>query len=38
MTLAPPEAEAMRRAVAAALDEDLGPTGDVTTAAVVPAE
>lgn len=37
MTPTPPEADATRRAVAAALDEDLGRDGDVTTAAVVAA-
>jgi nicotinate-nucleotide pyrophosphorylase (carboxylating) len=34
--VAPPPAEAVERAVAAALAEDLGAAGDITTAALVP--
>ena len=37
MSLAPPDPAAMRRAVTAALAEDLGPSGDVTTRATVSA-
>lgn len=36
MSLAPPDPAAVRRAVTAALAEDLGPVGDVTTRATVP--
>jgi len=36
--LAPPDPDTLRRAVGAALAEDLGERGDITSAAVVPAE
>ncbi|HZN53956.1 MAG TPA: carboxylating nicotinate-nucleotide diphosphorylase [Candidatus Polarisedimenticolaceae bacterium] len=38
MRLAPPDPDTLRRAVGAALAEDLGERGDITSAAVVPAE
>ena len=38
MSLAPPDPAAIRRAVTAALAEDLGPSGDVTTRATVSAQ
>ena len=38
MSLAPPDPAVTRRAVTAALAEDLGPAGDITTRATVPAD